>query len=120
MWIFRFCRKYEIHKTDTPEVAEIAKKYQEHREDGLYQSIMDVIVRANRESFREAKDMCSAILELFEDEVVVIKEQVKQEECQRYLDQIMKNLNLTAEQATDALGISMEERAFYQKLKGSF
>ena len=30
---------------------------------------MNIIIRANNEQFREEKDMCEAILELFQDEV---------------------------------------------------
>ena len=30
---------------------------------------MNIIIRANKEQFKEAKDMCEAIVELFQDEI---------------------------------------------------
>ena len=43
-------------------------EYQKHTKDKLYQSVMDIIVRANHEMFEEAKEMCDALRELFADE----------------------------------------------------
>lgn len=45
-------------------------KYGEHEKDRLYRSVMDIIVRANRESFMEVKgNMCDALMELMKDEI---------------------------------------------------
>ena len=44
------------------------EEYQKHTKDKLYQSVMDIIVRANHEMFEEAKEMCDALRELFADE----------------------------------------------------
>lgn len=48
---------------------ELLADYSRHKDNILYKSIMDIIVRANREKFREAKDMCDALLELMQDEL---------------------------------------------------
>ena len=43
-------------------------QYQKHEKNVLYQSVMDVIIRANPEPFREeAEDMCEALMELMKD-----------------------------------------------------
>ena len=44
------------------------EEYEKHTKDKLYQSVMDIIVRANHEMFEEAKEMCDALRELFADE----------------------------------------------------
>ncbi len=43
--------------------------------DNSYQSVMDVVVRANENEFREMKQMCEALLELMEDELKESREQ---------------------------------------------
>ena len=44
-------------------------EYQKHEKNVLYQSMMDVIVRANTQQFnREDKRMCEALRELMEEE----------------------------------------------------
>ena len=47
----------------------ISNEYKKHKREELYKSIMNVIIRANKTVFKEERDMCEAILELFEDEV---------------------------------------------------
>ena len=45
------------------------RAYQKHKDNTLYQAMMDIIIRANREQFEEAKDMCDALRELFAEEL---------------------------------------------------
>ena len=47
----------------------ISNEYKKHKREELYKSIMNIIIRANKTVFKEERDMCEAILELFEDEV---------------------------------------------------
>ena len=49
-------------------VQEVAAEYQKHRGNKLYRAVMNIIVQANMERFKEGKDMCEAIIELFQDE----------------------------------------------------
>ena len=51
-----------------PDAELLVEEYQKHTKDKLYQSVMDIIVRANHEMFEEAKEMCDALRELFADE----------------------------------------------------
>lgn len=51
------------------EAEELAIEYKKHKKEKLYESVMDVVVRANNEKFREAKNMCKALEELMEDEL---------------------------------------------------
>lgn len=50
--------------TDKRDVDKLLSAYEEHKDNKLYQSVMDVIVRANKELFMEEGHMCQAILEL--------------------------------------------------------
>ena len=47
----------------------LVRAYQGHKDNTLYQAMMDIIIRANREQFEEAKNMCDALRELFADEL---------------------------------------------------
>ena len=47
----------------------LVRAYQKHKDNTLYQAMMDIIIRANREQFEEAKNMCDALRELFAEEL---------------------------------------------------
>lgn len=47
----------------------LMEDYQKHKHSKDYQAIMDVIVRANHNTFEEVKDMCEALHELFAEDV---------------------------------------------------
>lgn len=49
---------------------ELIRKYSKNKDNHLYKSVMDIIVRANRTKFEEAKSMCEALEELMEDELL--------------------------------------------------
>lgn len=48
---------------------QLIKEYEKKKENKLYESVMDIIVRANREKFQEVKTMCRALEELMKDEL---------------------------------------------------
>ena len=77
--------------TNKMEKAEDAEKmiceYKKHKENSLYQSVMNIIVQANREKFQEVKDMCQALEELMKDEL-----QAKKDEGERIGKKIGKKL----------------------------
>ena len=51
------------------EANKILGKYEGHKKDNLYKSVMNMIVNANREVFREANKMCEALLDLMKEEL---------------------------------------------------
>lgn len=51
------------------EANKILGKYEGHQKENLYKSVMNMIVNANREVFREANKMCEALLDLMKDEL---------------------------------------------------
>lgn len=53
----------------TDEADHLVSEYRKHKDNTLYQSVMDIIIRANIEKFQEVKKhMCEALKELMKDE----------------------------------------------------
>ena len=69
------------------------EEYQKHTKDKLYQSVMDIIVRANHEMFEEAKEMCDALRELFTDEFKENRQEGLQEGRQEGLQKGRSEIN---------------------------
>lgn len=53
---------------DTKTVDRLSKEYTKHRKDDRYKAVMNVVVRANRARFEEAKDMCEALKEIWAED----------------------------------------------------
>ena len=51
------------------EANKILDKYEGHQKENLYKSVMNIIVNANREVFKEANKMCEALLDLMKEEL---------------------------------------------------
>ena len=51
------------------EANKILDKYEGHQKENLHKSVMNIIVNANREVFKEAKEMCEALRELMKEEL---------------------------------------------------
>lgn len=55
------------------EAIELIQEYKKHKKDERYESVMDLIVRANKELFLEVKTMCQALEELMKDELEAMR-----------------------------------------------
>ena len=72
---------------------ELIQRYEGHEHNNWYQSIMNVVVRANEKGFKEMKQMCDALLELMKDELEEMKAQgLSQGKQEQLLMQIEKKL----------------------------
>ncbi len=56
------------HLEHASDAKDLITEYIKHKNNVLYQSVMDVIVPANIEKFQEVKKMCNALMELMKDE----------------------------------------------------
>lgn len=87
--------------------------YHNNRENTLYRSVMNVVIKANEELFREASGMCEAIVDLFRDEYDKGIEDAKQLGVQQGMLQqlvsLVKDGILTLEMAVQRSGMSEEE-----------
>lgn len=98
---------------DRAAVEELAKEYHEYRNNTLYRSVMNVIIKANEELFKEESDVCEAIIDLFRDEYDKGVEDAKQLGVQQgalqQLISLVRDGLLTLEVAIQRSGLSEEE-----------
>ena len=74
LWLGSLTNRLE----STKDAEELLKDYKKHKKNTLYESVMDIIVRANEEKFEEAKRMCKALEELMKDELEAKKTEGKE------------------------------------------
>ena len=67
----------DLEGADT--VRRLIEQYGEHKENKLYKSVMNLIVRANQDKFKEVKTMCEALEELMKEEMDAKKAEGKME-----------------------------------------
>ena len=78
-------------------------RYNERKQENLYQSVMDIIVKANIELFEEVDDMCDALMEIVKPKVdAKVQEALKEGRIIEKIELIRKKL---------AKGMSVEEIA---------
>ena len=74
----------------------LMEDYQNHKDSKDYQAMMDVIVRANHNTFEEVKDMCEALHELFAEdvqkEVAKVTEQVTKQVTNQVTNQVTEQV----------------------------
>ena len=102
----------------------LSEAYLNKSNDPRYETVMDVIMRANEEVCEEAKGMCNALRELFADELAEGMEKAMAEgraegravNMLHNLSMLMKNLQMTADEAMNVLEIPSEEREKYLQM----
>lgn len=62
-------RSLTNHLEKAEDAEKLIEEYTKNKENNLYKSVMNIIVRANREKFEEVKEMCEALEELMKDEL---------------------------------------------------
>lgn len=72
-------------------VLKLIEDYKKHEAEGLYQSVMDIIVRANEERFQEVDNMCEALEELLKDKIEAKTKKAEQEAMERGMAEGEKN-----------------------------
>ena len=98
----------------------IVSEYEKHQNEGLYQSVMELIVSANSETFREAKSMCQALKELFREDFEKEYETIRIKEHAGNLieniNNLINNLGISLEAACQAIGSSVQSYEEAKKL----
>lgn len=89
----------------------LLEKYNDRQQENLYQSVMDIIVKANIELFEEVDDMCDALMEIVKPKVdAKVKE--AEEKCRELekMDLIRKMVakEMPVEEIADLLEESVE------------
>ena len=102
--------------TDKEGKRRLVEEYQRHSDNILYESVMDVVVRANEKEFEEVKGMCKALEELMAD---VIEERVAEQVEQRVAEQVEQRVaeqleRRVAEQLERQVAEQLEQRVAEQ------
>jgi hypothetical protein len=90
-------------------------EYRKHRRNELYKSVMNIIVRANKEQFEEGKSMCEAILELFQDEVDIATKKAREEGISEGKEQAMTLAIITVLRKKGDVPMSLKEKINKEK-----
>ena len=89
-------------------MSKLIDEYRKHGKNVLYQSMMDVIVRANTQQFnREDKKMCEALRELMEEEFEAERGKGRSEMAKTVISNLME-MNMPIEDIIKATGESEE------------
>ena len=101
---------------------QLLEDYKKNKDDQLYQAVMEIIVKANKNRLKEGKrDMCNALLELMKDELDEkreegIREGIKEGESlgENRINQLI--LKLSELNRTDEILKAAADREYQKKL----
>ena len=89
LWLKNLTNRLE----KTEEAEKLIEDYRKNRGNTLYESVMDIIVRANRKKFEEARDMCEALEELMREKLEErFKEKVEAELAEKVEERVAEKL----------------------------
>ncbi len=74
----------------TDDVECLSRAYIGKNRDPLYEAAMDIIFKANREVYEEARDMCEAIRELFADEFERLEQELTEQGVSALIETCME------------------------------
>lgn len=63
------------HLDNQKEIQKLIKEYGKYKSNKLYRAVMNIIVNANKEKFKEVYQMCEALEELMKDEMDAMRKQ---------------------------------------------
>ena len=103
LWLHSLTNRIRTSKT----AAQLIHEYEEHRQNRLYESVMEIVVRSNRSKFQEADSMCQALYDLFKDQL----EQKAREMAEEKVVQIVAE---KVEQMAEEKAVQMAEEKAVQ------
>lgn len=127
LWLSNLSNKIN----DTESIERLARAYENKKNNKLYSSVMDILIRANGAKFSEVKDMCEALKELFKEELEEswnngvsqgISQGISRGVLQERENLILKKINKlkTLEQIAEELESEVEEiRPIYNRVKNA-
>ena len=108
--------KHLTNKLKSNEVEHLIKEFKKHENERVHKSVMDLIIHANNEAFKEAKNMCDALMELMKEELEESRciglQQGMELGIGQGIEQIIRNAlrkGHTPEQISDFADVSLEE-----------
>ena len=101
----------ELEQNETAE--KLLEEYSKNQANALYRSVMELIVRANKQKFEEVKGMCDALRELMKDEIdAEVKKQVQEKinaEVESAVEITKKESTKATEKRINALIIALSK-----------
>lgn len=110
LWLHNLTNDLKENET----ARKLIREYGKHRDEKLYESVMDIIMRANKERFEEVNKMCKALEELMEDRIVERENIAKQRGIEVGIEKGIEKLILDCLKRNDSksvaefLGIPLE------------
>ena len=118
LWLYSLTDTLE----DMSVTRQLLEDYKKNKENQLYQSVMEIIVKANENRLKEGKrDMCNALLELMKDELDEKREEgIKEGESlgENRINQLI--LKLSELNRTDEILKAAADREYQKKLLKEF
>ena len=116
-------RTNELEQNETAE--KLLEEYSKNQANALYRSVMELIVRANKQKFEEVKGMCDALRELMKDEIdaeVNKRLEITKKESSEAVEKRINALNLALSKADRIADIikAAEDHDYQQKLFEEF
>ena len=113
----------ELEQNETAE--KLLEEYSKNQANALYRSVMELIVRANKQKFEEVKGMCDALRELMKDEIdaeVNKRLEITKKESSEAVEKRINTLNLALSKADRIADIikAAEDHDYQQKLFEEF
>ena len=113
----------ELEQNETAE--KLLEEYSKNQANALYRSVMELIVRANKQKFEEVKGMCDALRELMKDEIdaeVNKRLEITKKESSEAVEKRINALNLALSKADRIADIikAAEDHDYQQKLFEEF
>ena len=101
----------ELEQNETAE--KLLEEYSKNQANALYRSVMELIVRANKQKFEEVKGMCDALREFMKDEIdAEVKKQVQEKinaEVESAVEITKKESTKATEKRINALIIALSK-----------
>ena len=102
---------------DSGVMKKLLYEYMGKDKDNLYSAVMQVIVTANEERFREEDEgMCDALLEITNEHKERLIMKSRREGILFSIRNLIETMKVTVDQAMDMLKISPDEREMYRKM----
>ena len=118
LWLYSLTDTLE----DMSVTRQLLEDYKKNKDDQLYQAVMEIIVKANKNRLKEGKrDMCNALLELMKDELDEKREEgIKEGESlgENRINQLI--LKLSELNRTDEILKAAADREYQKKLLKEF
>lgn len=110
-------RNLTDHIKSTEEAKKLLEEYKKHKTDKLYESVVNIIMNANKDLFKEMSSMCEALMELMKDELEE-RERLGEQQGEDRVNQLIEKL--ISLNRMDDIVKSVSDRLYQKQLFAEF